>query len=182
MKRPTTVDTPKYPQPDIDHYLVAVDLGKSKVGLAVWYVPMAAPPRLVRAGTLLELGGPDAVAQRVRHAAVDWAWAHAYQNGRPDAKTSWVCEWPKKYPDKRAYHESIDALHAVGKALGRLVGKWSEKYLPGQWKGNVPKPAHHRRLRKLNLENTPPESEHDAWDAIGIGAFALGLTRRGGVQ
>ena len=97
-----------------------------------------------------------------------------------DLSYIWVCEWPMKYDHARVKHKDIGTLQEVGYAFG----PWDEKYLPGQWKGNVPKKPHHKRiLRVLDDEElgNMADSNHDTLDAVGIGLFALGRTKRGGV-
>lgn len=161
----------RYPDPGLPHYLVAVDLGKRKVGVAAFFVNGFNDAALVSAATV---SGPN-VAHLVRD------YAHDLYG---EAPVLWVCEWPLKYGDKRKYHSDIASLHAVGDTLDGLVDGWDEKYLPGQWKGHVPKRAHHVRLRRAltqdELDLAPPLEEHDAWDAIGIGLFATARTKRGG--
>lgn len=180
---------PQYPAPTEagTHYLVSVDLGKHKVGVALWgvaYTHNAYFGGLISAVTV-DPGdvGPHVVAEKV---LTDVYRPHITREGVPIYSTYWVCEWPMKYADKRLYHEDIEHLHATGDAIAKLVGGWDAKYRPGQWKGNVPKAPHHRRLaRELSEEEraiAPPAKDHDAWDAIGIGLYALGRTQRGGVQ
>lgn len=178
MNRRYSLREPKYDAPQGTHYLVAVDLGKRKVGAAVFWVdPANDVTLLVRAATVLEDDGPHAMATAIYDVAPD--------EDVSEAGVYWVCEWPMKYADKRKYHEAIEDLHAVGDAMGMLIRGWDERYRPGEWKGNVPKRAHHKRLsRALRDEEravAPNANEHDAWDAIGIGLFALARTKRGGV-
>jgi hypothetical protein len=162
---------PRYPAPDLPHYLVAVDLGKRKAGVAIFWCDYANDMvLLVNAATVH--GQPMAGA------------IFDYVEVDEDAPVYWVCEWPMKYGDRRKYHKDIDALLQVGDALDRLIEGWEEKYRPGEWKGNAPKSAHHRRIREaLRAEEmaiAPHTNDHDAWDAIGIGLFATNRTKRGG--
>jgi hypothetical protein len=166
---------PKYPVPDGEHLIVAVDLGKHKLGVAI-----GTPEKLLYAGTVFHKGPPGEVAQEVRERVKREEWlVSPYADGHP---LIWVCEWPMKYPTKRKFHKDLEALHDVGRA----IGEWDEKYLPGEWKGNVTKQAHHNRIwRALTPEELavmPSPGEHDAWDAAGIYLFAAGRTRRGGVK
>ena len=164
---------PQYTLPPAAHHLIAIDLGKRKVGVA-WGHVKGGESRLLGATTVLCNGGPEAMASKV----VTYLTALA---GTPHC---WVCEWPKKYDRLRARHKNIEELHQVGYALARHR-PWDGMYLPGGWKGNVPKRAHHARLRKAltpeELATMPPLREHDAWDAAGIWLYAAGRTRRGGV-
>ena len=170
---PEPVGPRLFPAHKEDRWLVSVDLGKTKVGVARWWVT-ADDASLAQACTLdLPKGTePWSVAESVVKKVT--------QDATGDF--TWVCEWPMKYPTKRKFHEDIDALHAVGNALQAHIGKWSKKFRPGEWKGNVPKSAHHTRLRAALGTLDVPVEEHDTWDAIGIGAYALGLTKRGAVR
>ena len=171
---------PKYPAPDHDHFLVAVDLGKVKLGVAVFL-----RGELVWADTVIAPRGssPSQVAKHVLDATVP----HLNYG----SEVHFVCEWPMKYPRARIYHKNLDELYEVGYRLGELVNGWSERYKPSIWKGNVPKAAHHRRLKKvlkphewtdkMEQHRWRPRDLHDTWDAIGIGLFALGRTQAGGV-
>jgi hypothetical protein len=166
---------PKYDAPTTPHYLVSVDLGKRKVGVGLaWVDPGADKVLVVKAETVTCGGGARAMA----HAVVS--------SVAVEGDVYWVCEWPMKYDDKRLYHDALDELYAVGNEIEMLIRGWDEKYRPGEWKGNVPKAAHHRRLaaslRPEELEVMPPLKEHDAWDAAGICLFATARTKRGGVQ
>lgn len=165
---------PKYRMPEHSHFLVAVDLGKRKVGVA-W----GTPERLLGAVTVHCSRGPEAMAEAI-HSRL--------RAGLPNTahyELMWVCEWPLKYDRLRRTHENITELHKVGDALARRFGSWDEKYNPGEWKGNVPKRAHHDRvaaaLTTEELALMPSREEHDAWDAAAIYLFAVGRTRRGGV-
>jgi hypothetical protein len=162
---------PRYLVPAVPHLLVAVDLGKTKAGVAIFRVePANNYSVLVACATVNDRRLSTAV---VSYAQVD-----------DDLPVRWVCEWPMKYDDRRLYHEAIEDLQAVGNSIEELVGGWSDKYRPGEWKGHVPKRAHHRRVRKAlrpsELAIMPSVEEHDAWDAVGIGLFALARTKRGG--
>jgi hypothetical protein len=164
------------PYPDV---LVAVDLGKTKVGVAL-FLKEGEQYSFLSAKTIRAPQGAE--AYKVALLVYDAAAQACISAGR--TAMGWVCEWPQKYDDKRKYHEDLDSLHAVGHALASLHDGWLEAYRPGAWKGNVPKAAHHRRLRraltKEEMKKAPPEREHDSWDAVGIGLFATGRTQRGG--
>lgn len=174
MKRRYPAKGPRYPVPGVGHHLIAVDLGKTKVGVSVFWVGLEGAA-LVRAFTLAAERGstPKQVALLVR--------AEIFT---PLFPAVWVCEWPKKYDYKRKQHKDLDSLHEVGYALAQLHGGWAEMYLPGEWKGNVPKTPHHKRIERALTPDEralmPPKSDHDAWDAVGIGLFATGRTKRGG--
>lgn len=158
--------------------LVFVDLGKRKVGWAVFI-----DGELAHCGTTsLKRGvafGPDVMALLVVETVMR---ATGIRNAR---KLDWVCEWPHVRQGFRVAKEDVEALQAVGKALGRKVGGWKEKYRPHEWKGTIPKRVHRRRGRELLSEEEglllPPDSEHDTWDGILGGLFALGRCGVGGL-
>lgn len=181
LKRRYAPRGPKYQVPDHAHALVAVDLGKWKLGAAIGLVdPSDGTKLLAHAQTLTfphrrgQEHDPHAVA----------AWL-SRELPVPDLPVVMVCEWPQAYGDDIAGAEAIEDLWAVGDAMEVCFGRWSERYRPAQWKGNVPKLVHRRRTIALltpeELDTLPPESEHDAWDAAAIWLFAAGRAQRGGV-
>lgn len=182
----------RFPVPDnVDRYYVhAVDLGKRRPGVASALVQGGRS--MVFSADTVELGG-EVWTPRTMAGQID---RHVGISTLPEV---WVCEWPQKYPTKRKYHENLEELHAVGSALAQVRGfSWAKMWLPAQWKGNVPKRAHHRRagaaLREdewallegsLVARRRPEgwlqsEAAHDARDALGILLFALGRVDRGG--
>lgn len=197
-----------YRPPPGPHRLVAVDLGKKKVGVAVGMViPATKVCSLVAAWTVTLPErlpwSPEAMAERV-NLEVDAVWAATVTVGalkvprQGKDRDVWVCEWPKKYPEKPKYHDDIDLLWRVGSAIR---GRWAKKYAPSAWKGNVPKAVHHPRIfaavRDDELANIAQalylahgydaswimsDDAHDARDALGIWLFATGRTGRGGTR
>lgn len=88
-----------------------------------------------------------------------------------------VGERPKRYATKRASHKNLDPLDEV---LMRM--QCNKTWTPQQWKGNVPKAVHHQRIRaNVRLPAWTDSLDHNAWDAVALGLFALGVTKRGGV-
>lgn len=159
------------------HYaLWAVDLGKRKLGCAVFLVDD--DPRQGRLLWARTVRSKARVAGGVALSIEKVLWQHTPVG--VDVRK--VCEWPRKYRTARIYHKDIDSLLDVGRALG----PWFARLSPHAWKGNVPKAVHHRRVRaalaveELSAAPALVPATHDAWDAIGIGLFALGRTRRGG--
>lgn len=192
----------KYPKPEHapSHLLISFDLGKRKVGVAVFLCDDRMS-RLIGA-EVLQLEGEwsaDKMAQ-IAHSALSPMISQAFM------PICLVCEWPQKYAKARKFHKDLDSLHAVGHAIVRsLSSAWSETYTPSEWKGNVPKKAHRKRLdrelslaercalqkhvadnRDTSLEEAAiylsSEESHDLWDAIGIGLFATARTRKGGTR
>lgn len=192
----------KYPKPENApaHLLISFDLGKRKVGVAVFLCDDYTS-RMIGA-EVVKLDGEwsaEGMAQEV-HKTLSPMISSALM------PVCLVCEWPKKYSTARKFHNDLDALHHVGHAIVRAFSNsWSETYTPSEWKGNVPKAAHRKRLdRELSLAERyslqkhvadslsisieeaedflNSEISHDLWDAIGIGLFATARTRKGGTR
>lgn len=109
-------------------------------------------------------------------------------------------ERPKIYPNSKAPPSDIITLAIrAGEAIGpyRYPPPGTEPakvtyYEPWEWKGSVAKNVHHSRLwavlgpeEKAIVHEAAlgmaPSKRHNLMDAIGIGLFALGRTRCGGV-
>ncbi len=192
----------KYPEPQTPaHLLISFDLGKRKVGVAV-FLCGDGKSRLVGAEVVAVSGewSPGKTAKQVHESLEKLI---SFVEFMPFVL---VCEWPKKYATARKFHKDLDSLHEVGHSIVRLLEtSWGETYTPSEWKGNVPKKAHKRRLtreltlqEKANLqrhvaqsldlsdekaqEYLDSEESHDLWDAIGIGLFATARTRKGGTR
>ena len=172
----------RYRAPAERHVLAVVDSGKVKCGLSVWFVDGAEGTLLAASTVAIPYRGasPARMVEALLRAAAAVCSAHGL--GLPVA---WIAEKPQKYERQRAKHRDLDALLAVVKALGD-VADYLKTFLPAQWKGQVPKAAHHKRIRAALSEAErallPNASEHDALDAAGIGLFALGRTGRGAVR
>ncbi len=155
------------------HGLVAVDLGKRKVGVAVF----SADGELARAKTVHTQRGKAKWDPWVTSEAVA---AYVYETVDYDpTKLDWVCEWPEIRPGERKNTHNIRTLQQVGSRLMRLLDLpgWAAQYNPFEWKRNVDKKLHHTRIfsalypAELSIWAT---LGHDARDAVGIGLFALG--------
>ena len=154
-------------KPTPDAGLVAVDLGKRKVGVAVF----DAHKRLVAARTIHTQRGQQEWDPHITAEAV-----LAFTDNNVDAQADWVCEYPHLRHNDRDNHHNITPLQRVGDILAE-AGGWAEKYRPSEWKRQVHKELHHRRIRAAL--STPEQGVwdalgHDARDAVGIGLFALG--------
>lgn len=109
-------------------------------------------------------------------------------------------ERPRIYPNSKVPPSDIITLAIrAGEAIGPYrypadgsTGSKVTYYEPSEWKGSVAKNVHHSRLwghlgpaeRALVAEvaaGMAPSKRHNMMDAIGIGLFALGRTRCGGV-
>ena len=196
---------PKYPLPKkagepTTHLLISFDLGKRKVGAAV-FLFTEGTYKLIGAEVIKSEGTwtPENMANEV-HKSLSPMLNSSF------IFAAFVCEWPKKYATARKFHKDLDNLYDVGHAIAvKFSIPWSETYTPAEWKGNVPKKAHKKRiLRELSLEERvvltkhvaqamniskeeadmflDSELSHDLWDAIGIGLFASARTRKGGTR
>lgn len=103
-----------------------------------------------------------------------------------------VMERPQDYPGKRARSEDLATLrnynHRVRDCIEDLVHQnegvlVTQAYRASQWKGNVKKPIHHRRLAAVlrEAERALVRGDHNAWDAVGLFLFDCERTGRGGV-
>lgn len=168
---------------------MSVDPGKWKLGIALWlvvYDPLPPSPvssLLLTAGTVtapkIREWNPEAVALRTEEVAKRWVTDRGY----PElwSRRIVVAEWPRKYEDRPLYHEACEQLRAVCRKLNTPI---RARFAPSTWKGNVPKEQHHARVRKaLTLGETQVirDTTHDTLDAIGIGLYALGRTKKGAV-
>ena len=149
--------------------LLAIDPGKSHFGYSVF-----ADGRLIACGTP-ENVDPTTLA----NIAIG---LYGYYKRQPNTCVAVVMEVPQNYLRSRRV-KSLEGLVALCAAVDRAV-QVKAFYQPKMWKGQVPKPAHHRRLcrvltgAELDLWGT---ADHNAKDAIGIGLFHLGRTSKGGV-
>lgn len=101
--------------------------------------------------------------------------------------TGGVCEVPRIYPGRgKADPDDIVTLSVrLGVAIGFLgpevQGTWTWRGVhPMAWKGQVPKPIHHARLRAQYPDVARvqvPDSETDRLDAIGLGLWYLAQGR-----
>ena len=86
-----------------------------------------------------------------------------------------VVEEPVVYPNSPV--PPNDLLKVALQAGGFAGWPWgsAKSFYPSQWKGQVPKEKHHKRLLHLHPEyrNTLREVDHNAMDAFGLGVFYL---------
>ena len=134
-------------------HLVSIDPGRT-VGYAVW-----------QHATLIQAGSYDFNSLGLKTFLKYWRTAYA------------VIEMP----DHIAVSKT-DVLTCAFRA-GFCAGKFEEHRMikVGEWKGSVPKSVTKRRaertLREDELGAVGPANHH-AWDAIGLGLFALGRLKR----
>lgn len=94
-----------------------------------------------------------------------------------------IVEVPRIYPRGPARPNDLIGLAVVaGAAAARAPGDATFVF-PHQWKGQVPKEIHHRRiflqladseLEKVRLRGVPKSLIHNVNDAIGLGLWAVG--------
>lgn len=130
--------------------------------------------------------GPEQWA-RVSRATSD-SFSVKFPSGNVDVL---VVEKPQVYTCRN--NANPDDLIELSAALGACVATveayyFIEKYvtyLPREWKGQVPKEVHHRRIRralkgteqaalKKCLAGIQPDLQHNALDAVGLGLKYLG--------
>jgi hypothetical protein len=173
----------QYRAPSQVHWLVTVDTGKRKAGLALWRVT-GDDAQLLDA-ELVVVKGRWAAA---RMAVALLATAQGLIEGRAaaEAPVIWMVEKPRKLKNMQAAHKDLDALLAVLEDLAPRVkaatGRVPKPVWPSKWKGQVPKAAHHPRITRELRPGEPTSEQKDVLDAIGIGLWATGRTGRGGVR
>lgn len=109
----------------------------------------------------------------------------------PDVAARWMIETPQNYDTFGAAHKDLDRLRATVASIEahakRSRGKVSFTK-PFSWKGNLPKPIHHRRIYAVLTDEeramlAPVESagyDHNVYDAVALGLWAAGRVGRGG--
>lgn len=94
-------------------------------------------------------------------------------------------EIPQAYHDRRQQKGDQNDLIALAVAAGEIIGRLgipTTRYLPRQWKGQVPKDVMVERIKKhLSQEElkrielpSARSLQHNVFDAIGIGLHHLG--------
>lgn len=160
------------------HLLIAIDPGKRVCGVSVW----GCEPRrtiLLYACSIRPQGGLSSLPAQVEDLLME------YLEGFEDAPPKFIFEVPQYYMKKRATFRGVDALFDVLDCFHKHGIPVKDYVYPNQWKGNVPKKIHQRRIARAltttELGNTDPAGTHDMWDAIGIGLYATGRTSRAGI-
>jgi len=157
----------RYKNPGVQHTLCSIDPGKRACGVAIWTV--GEKSSLVWCGLIKQRDGdPLLLARKILK------------------KTNGFCvyflEDPQFYPHKRKAHGDLRSLQKVVKFLEMEGARPMVKVKPVGWKGNLPKPVHHKRiLQHLNQKEKKlvPE-DHNVRDAVALGLFAIGRTGKGG--
>lgn len=164
--------------------LVAVDPSINRSGFAIFRDGM-----LIQAGYLTTPNSGHVLDRAARMAQTILFVVGEYV---APSESELVFEWPKIY-DARVRGKTkgqdpndVLPLAAVGGALVPAF-RSSRIVVPREWKGQVPKPKSKKapyaitdRVRarlepgEITVVASLPGSEWDAWDAIGIGLWALG--------
>lgn len=160
------------------HLLIAIDPGKRVCGVSVW--GCEANRVILLHACSIRPGG----SLRNLPSQVEDLWLE-YVEGFDGAAPQFVFEVPRYYTKKRATFRGVDALFEVLDAFQKYGILVKDYVYPSQWKGNVPKNIHQRRIKKAltttELKRVDPGGTHDMWDAIGIGLYATGRTSRAGI-
>ena len=142
--------------------LVALDPGTRHAGVAIF-----------RAGALVE-----ATDLRTNRASVlemlDELWTYLAPVVPSEAVL--VSEWPRSYRTRRRAHEDLEGLRAVVRGAEAAPWATTHRVAPSRWKGQVPKPIHHRRIAAA-LDTRASAIwvglGPDGRDAVGLGLWAL---------
>jgi len=165
--------------------IAALDPGKHLSGLAVGHVSERAT--LTWAGAVRWHGGPGGASlQAATMAVAVFLQAERHAEVWP---VVWSWERPLRYPTRRATHHGVQDLESVLEDLALEISRatFHERgpvYTPGQWKGQVPKPIHHARVRAelsaMEAGNIETPDDHNTWDAVALWLFTVGRLTRGG--
>lgn len=96
-----------------------------------------------------------------------------------------ICEIPMVYPRGSGKGEDPNDLIQVALSAGAVLGAavLGITVYPAEWKGQLPKDIHHKRVRahvsfsslaEYDVERVAPNLQHNVLDAIGIGIWANG--------
>jgi RNase H-fold protein (predicted Holliday junction resolvase) len=143
--------------------VLSIDPGLRKCGCALW----SPDGTLQRAWTARARGsgrGPAAWVRMVNAIKLS-----------PDISVL-VIEQMQVYKDRKTNADDLLELTGVLGALSwRFKGANLVGYKPAEWKKQTPKKVVHERLKSRlspeELKRVETKATHDAWDAIGIGAY-----------
>jgi hypothetical protein len=162
---------------------IGLDPGKRKMGLAVIGDGIAAGVAVRVESPWSETQAVNAVLDgmhKLRLYGFDLHYAHVH------------VENPQHYGGSgAAFKKDVEALQALAGRLERELrplGYHVTLYRPNKWKGSVPKPVHHRRIRRalsaaeLRLIEAQDygDAQADVWDAVGLALFGAKRLGRGG--
>lgn len=108
--------------------------------------------------------------------------------------TRMVIEVPRIYPGSNSKKGDLNDLIDLALAAGRIAGMNDsatvEMIYPADWKRQVPKEQMVERIKgfltpeefkRVELP-TAKGKQHNVWDAVGIGLFAVGRMKPGGAR
>lgn len=172
--------------------LVSVDPGLRVCGVAVW--GYGDEPEGIRLGSAFLARNPEKKARGAKAWAamaseVSVGVANVLARYAPSFANSVVVECPQAYNPKFQKGDQNDLIELAAVA-GAVQGKFylnpfkgleaHVSYLPAQWKGQVPKEIHNRRVmeslteaERNVIDECPPSLLHNVIDGIGIGLFHL---------
>lgn len=157
-------------------YLVAIDPGVKKCAIAVFVERKLEDAYYVNANLDSRSGGALNMVKQLEDTEFN----------DPEI----VIERPQIYTGAEAKGDPNDLLD-----LAFVAGYFRahRSYLPAEWKGQVPKEIHHKRLSEYFAESgdvdgfdvwkriSKLKKDHDLRDAVGLGLFHLGLVGKGGI-
>lgn len=151
--------------------VLSIDPGLRKCGCALWF-PDGTLMRAWTARVKSSGRGPEAWTAMVEAVKIS-----------PDISVL-VCEQMQVYNERRQNADDLLELTGVLGALAwRFKGAKKFGYKPAEWKGQLPKRVMKARLEDRltseELDRVAKKCTHDAWDAIGIGAYYF---RKEGVE
>ena len=143
--------------------VLSIDPGLRKCGCALW----SPDGTLLRAWTARARGSSRGPAMWVK-------MVNAIKLS-PDISVL-VVEQMQVYQDRKTNADDLLELTGVLGALSwRFKGAKLVGYKPAEWKKQAPKKVVHARLKARlspeELKSVEKKATHDAWDAIGIGAY-----------
>lgn len=132
-------------------------------------------------------GELDREPASARHAAKVGRAVAAWLGETPYGLALWV-ELAQAYERRTATHANVTRLRRTATEVYRAVAAGRadvtrHEVAPFAWKGQVPKHVHHARIERVLA---PAERrlarglDHNVWDAIALGLFAVGRVGRGG--
>lgn len=173
-------------------WFASMDPGVSHPAIALWLRGvLVAAARVPVPGRLAKLDRLERVRQ-ISKLVADAVRRGIQAHGDPAQLVGLFAEWPQAYDEKsqqrmgrRINPNGLMPMVGIDGAVAALLDVPSWSYLPGEWSGGVPKSDKgdawdSPRSRIIRSRLRPGEFEciqptHDAIDAVGVGAKALGL-------
>lgn len=168
--------------------LISLDPGLREAGLAVFTGGLLTSAFLVRNPNTKDRGG-KAWVDMGREVDIILGEAASTET----SLFTFVSEIPQVYREGKSANVSPDDLTnltgVVGCVIGFLDPSEVKTYVPAEWKGQVPKKIHNKRIiaalsstevAALDAVKCPASLKHNVVDAIGVGLFELG--RMGGTN